>query len=222
MPFTSRRVFDLVLHEFRQEYKNRQAIAGLLTYSLASLFVTWLSFRSTPESGTWNALFWIIQLFAATNAVARSFLQESRGIQLLHYVLFRPEEMIIAKTVFSFVLLLVLGHLNLAFFLLIFPLENIDLSAFITVNVLGSLGLSIVFTLVSAIASRAQGNASLVAILGFPLIFPLLITLIRYSQACMEGTPTPEEWNQALLSLAGLDAMLAALSFILFPYLWRD
>ncbi|MFM1745085.1 MAG: hypothetical protein RLZZ630_1022, partial [Bacteroidota bacterium] len=64
MPFTSRRVFDLVLHEFRQEYKNRQAIAGLLTYSLASLFVTWLSFRSTPESGTWNALFWIIQLFA--------------------------------------------------------------------------------------------------------------------------------------------------------------
>ena len=222
MPFTSRRVFDLVLHEFRQEYKNRQAIAGLLTYSLASLFVTWLSFRSTPESGTWNALFWIIQLFAATNAVARSFLQESRGIQLLHYVLFRPEEMIIAKTVFSFVLLLVLGHLNLAFFLLIFPLENIDLSAFISVNVLGSLGLSIVFTLVSAIASRAQGNASLVAILGFPLIFPLLITLIRYSQACMEGTPTPEEWNQALLSLAGLDAMLAALSFILFPYLWRD
>jgi len=222
MPFTSRRVFDLVLHEFRQEYKNRQAIAGLLTYSLASLFVTWLSFRSTPESGTWNALFWIIQLFAATNAVARSFLQESRGIQLLHYVLFRPDEMIIAKTVFSFVLLLVLGHLNLAFFLLIFPLENIDLSAFITVNVLGSLGLSIVFTLVSAIASRAQGNASLVAILGFPLIFPLLITLIRYSQACMEGTPTPEEWNQALLSLAGLDAMLAALSFILFPYLWRD
>ena len=222
MPFTSRRVFDLVLHEFRQEYKNRQAIAGLLTYSLASLFVTWLSFRSTPESGTWNALFWIIQLFAATNAVARSFLQESRGIQLLHYVLFRPAEMIIAKTVFSFVLLLVLGNLNLAFFLLIFPLENIDLSAFITVNVLGSLGLSIVFTLVSAIASRAQGNASLVAILGFPLIFPLLITLIRYSQACMEGTPSPEEWNQALLSLAGLDAMLAALSFILFPYLWRD
>lgn len=222
MPFTSRRVFDLVLHEFRQEYKNRQAIAGLLTYSLASLFVTWLSFRSTPESGTWNALFWIIQLFAATNAVARSFLQESRGIQLLHYVLFRPEEMIIAKTVFSFALLLVLGHLNLAFFLVIFPLENIDLSAFISVNVLGSLGLSIVFTLVSAIASRAQGNASLVAILGFPLIFPLLITVIRYSQVCLEGTPSPAELNQALLSLAGLDAMLAALSFILFPYLWRD
>jgi heme exporter protein B len=222
MPLTVRRVFDLVIHEFRLEYKNKQAIAGLITYSLSSLFVTWLSFRATPEAITWNALFWIIQLFAATNAVARSFLQESRGIQLLHYVLFRPEEMIISKTIFSFVLLLILGHLNLGFFLLIFPLENIDLAAFIMVTVLGSLGLSIVFTLVSAIASRAQGNASLVAILGFPLIFPLLITLIRYSQSCLEGAPTAEEWNQSLLSLAGLDAMLATLSFILFPYLWRD
>lgn len=222
MQFTFRRVLDLVAHEFRLEYKNRQAIAGLLTYSLASLFVTWLSLRATPETVTWNALFWIIQLFAATNAVARSFLQESRGIQLLHYVLFRPEEMIIAKTLFSFSLLLLLGHLNLGFFLLLFPLEHIDLVGFITINVLGSLGLSIVFTLVSAIASRAQGNASLVAILGFPLIFPLLITLIRYSQVCIEGASSPDEWNQSLLSLIGLDAMLAALSFILFPYLWRD
>ena len=40
-----------------------------------------------------------------------------------------------------------------------------------------------VFTLMSAIAAKAQQNAALIAILGFPVILPILLLLMRLSQS---------------------------------------
>ncbi|MEP7264257.1 MAG: ABC transporter permease, partial [Bacteroidota bacterium] len=75
--------------------------------------------------------------------------------------------------------------------------------------------------LVSALASRAENNSALMAILGFPLIIPLLITVIRFSKNAIEGIDYAA--NQPyLVILISLNLLVFALSFLLFPYLWRD
>src|SRR5258706_583311 len=69
----------LVGHHFRQEWKQRHAFFGLVLYCAATIFIAYLAFRNSIDTVTWNALFWIIMLFASVNALAKSFLSESRG-----------------------------------------------------------------------------------------------------------------------------------------------
>jgi len=213
--------FKLVSHEIRLEFKNKQALTSLLVYSLATIFIAYISYRTALDPITWNALFWIIMLFAATNAIARSFLQESRGLQLFHYILLNPSIVILAKTSYNILLLSVLGIINLLAFSLFFALPIENLMQFIGGLFLGSFGLSAVLTLVSGIVSKAHSQAALVAILGFPLLFPLLITIIKFSNLAISGVDWSVNQPNFLLLIA-LNSIIVALSFLLFPYLWRD
>ncbi len=87
---------------------------------------------------------------------------------------------------------------------------------------LGGTGLSLVFTLMSAIAAKAQQNAALIAILGFPVILPQLLLLMRLSRAAFgEIFREGALWQLAGLT-AGLDILVVVMAIILFPYLWKD
>ena len=98
------------------------------------------------------------------------------------------------------------------------PLENS--LKFVGISLFGALGLSLVFTFLSAIAARAQQNAALMAILGFPLIIPQLLLLMRLSNAAF-GAFQGSIFEITCL-LAGLDMLIIALAVILFPFLWKD
>jgi heme exporter protein B len=58
------------------------------------------------------------------------------------------------------------------------------------------------------------------AVLGFPLIIPQLILLMRLSNATFNETiPIPVT---TILLLIALDLMVILLAVILFPFLWKD
>jgi heme exporter protein B len=213
--------WSLLAHEIKLELRNRQALIGLLVYSLSTIYITYLSYRQTLDPVTWNALFWIIMLFAATNAIARSFLQDSHGLQLYYYTLIDPAVLILARTAHSILLLGFIGSINYLCYSLLFELEIANKTAFLLSLVLGVTGFASTLTLVSSIASKARGNAALVAILGFPLLFPLILTVINASGHSIEHS----EWEGiqgSLILLSALNIILIALSYILFPYLWRE
>lgn len=132
-----------------------------------------------PDANVWNALFWTIQLFICVNAVAKSFLQENRGRMLYFYSVASPVEFIVGKIIYNLVLMVLMSLVSLLMFsvFLANPVDNILL--FTGIAVLGGAGISIVFTLMSAIAAKAQQNAALIAILGFPVILPQLLLLMR-------------------------------------------
>jgi heme exporter protein B len=87
--------------------------------------------------------------------------------------------------------------------------------------VLGSFGISSVLTMVAAIASRASQNFSLMAILSFPVILPLLGSLMKVSAAALSG----HSWTGLqgfLVILTLINLVVVILAYLLFPYLWRD
>ncbi|MCZ0211698.1 hypothetical protein OZK63_40775, partial [Streptomyces sp. UMAF16] len=53
------------------------------------------------------------------------------------------------------------------------------MTAFVGISMLGGLSLSLVFTFLAAIAAKAEQQAALMAIMGFPLIIPQLLLLIK-------------------------------------------
>src|SRR3954469_1780921 len=99
----------LIKKELMLEWRQKYAFNGLLLYVGATVFVCYLSFRQIAEVPVWNALFWIIQLFAAANALAKSFLQESRGRALYYYSVADPQHVILSKIIYNFFLMFLLS-----------------------------------------------------------------------------------------------------------------
>jgi heme exporter protein B len=173
-----------------------------------------------PETRVWNGLFWVIQLFICINAVAKSFLQESRGRMLYFYTLASPGNFVLAKLLFNSLLMLVMSVLSILLFTLFLGNPVQKTLPFIGLVLLGGWSLSLVFTFLAAIAAKAQQNAAIMAVLGFPLIIPQLLLLMRLSNAVFAPLLTIP-LNTILLLLA-LDAMVILLAVILFPFLWKD
>jgi len=119
-------------------------------------------------------------------------------------------------------LMVVMSLLSLLLFV-IFLSNPVDNSLrFIGIVVLGGGSISIVFTLMSAIAAKAQQNAALIAILGFPVILPQLLMLMRLSKAAFAEVFREGAVLQLAGLISGLDILVVAMAVILFPYLWKD
>ena len=205
-----------ILLETRQQY----TFYGILLYVVSTIFVVYLA-MGQPEEKVWNALFWIIQLFVCINAVAKSFLAESRGRMLYFYSIAGARDFILAKLSFNVILMLLMSLLSLSIFTLLLgnPLEN--LLIFAGISILGGISLSLVFTFLAAIAAKAQQQAALMAIMGFPLIIPQLLLLMKVSSIAFSAVVQNGLWQMILL-LIGLDIMVMLLAVILFPFLWKD
>jgi len=206
---------DLLL-EIRQQY----SFYGILLYVAATLFVLYLA-MGQPEASVWNGLFWMIQLFVCVNAVAKSFLAENRGRMLYFYSIAGGRQFILAKLVFNVLLMAAMtlaGWLLFAIFLGNPVLHGFQ---FLGITLLGGTSLSLVFTFLSAIAARAQQNAALMAIMGFPLVIPQLMLLMRISNIVFSDV-IQAGLLQMVALLAGLDILVIALAIILFPFLWKD
>jgi heme exporter protein B len=205
-----------ILLEFRQQY----SFYGVLLYVASTIFVLYLA-MGQPENTVWNGLFWMMQLFICVNAVAKSFLQESRGRQLYFYSLCHPVYFMLAKMIFNAGLMLLMSMVSLLLFRLFLgsPLDHPFL--FIGISCFGAVSISLVFSFLAAIAARAQQNAALMAILGFPLIIPELMLLMRMSNIAFSDV-----FQSGLMSIVLLlfcfDIMVVVLSVILFPFLWKD
>ena len=205
---------DLLL-EVRQQY----SFYGILLYIMATIFVLYMTIRE-PEPKVWNGLFWVIQLFICINAVAKSFLQETRGRMLYFYSIVNPRDFILAKLVFNSVLMLLMSFLSILLFSLFLGNPVQKVLPFIGLVLLGGWSLSLVFTFLSAIAAKAQQNAAIMAILGFPIIIPQLMLLMQLANTVFSDKTGIA--LSTLLLIVTLDVLVVMLAVILFPFLWKD
>jgi heme exporter protein B len=181
-----------------------------------------MCFRSIPQPAAWNALFWIILLFASLNAVGKSFAQDSRNRFFYLYTLASPQAIIISKILYNMLLMVFLSTIGFAVYTLLLggnPVLNMPL--FIVNALLGSMGFSAVLTTMSAISARTSNSFTLMAILSLPLLLPVLMTIVKISRNAIDGL-APSVSYKYLAVLAGLNVITCVLSYLLFPYLWRD
>lgn len=210
----------LLKKEFLLEWRQRYAISGILLYVFSTVFIIYTAFVRV-EPRTWNTLFWMVMLFASVNAVAKSFLQENGARQLYYYQLADPLSVIFAKMVYNTLLLLVLGCLTYGAFVLFAgdPVRNHGL--FLAAVLLGSLGFSITFTFISAISAKTNNSATLMAILSFPLVIPILMTLIKITANAL-ALIQDSTVDQDIYILIAIDLLLTGIAMVLIPFLWKD
>ena len=216
---STRFIYTLIKKDLLLEVRQQYSFYGILLYIIATIFVLYMTIRE-PEAKVWNGLFWVIQLFICINAVAKSFLQETRGRLLYFYSIVNPRDFILAKLVFNSVLMLLMSFLSILLFSLFLGNPVQKVLPFIGLVLLGGWSLSLVFTFLSAIAAKAQQNAAIMAILGFPIIIPQLMLLMQLSNTVFSDKMGIA--YSTLLLIIALDVLVVMLAVILFPFLWKD
>lgn len=148
-------------------------------------------------------------------------MQENKNRLLYYYSIASPQAIILSKTIYNALLMTLLSVLALLVYQLFFTNKIGDpLFYFLTV-LLGSMSFSTVFTMISAIASKAGNNGTLMAILSFPVVIPVILLLIRLSKNAMDGIDRSFSYENIGVLLA-INVIVITTSLLLFPYLWRD
>ena len=202
------------------ELRQQHAFYGILLYIVSTVFVINMM-MGKPEEQIWNALFWVVQLFVSVNAIAKSFMQESRGRMLYFYSLVHPRAFIAAKLLYNILLMSLMSLLTLISCMIFLGNPLAKFWYFTGVVMLGGISLSLLFTMLAAIAAQASQNAALMAIMGFPIIMPLLMLLGSVARSAFVTVYQPGLPNMFML-LGGMDILIIGLAMILFPFLWKE
>jgi heme exporter protein B len=218
-----RQIVILLRKEMMIEFRLKSSLFSLMLYLFGIAMVCYLSFyhKTSQLSGiTWNALFWISQLFIAINGIGKSFIGEPKSRNYYYYVLIDARAVILSKIIYNMLLVVVLSMLSYGFMRLLLPIEILNIPLFMSNLALGVMAFSVILTLVSAIASKANNNATLMAILSIPLMIPVEMLMVKISNHAIDGLDVSFVYDE-LLALGGVNILIIGVSYILFPYLWR-
>ncbi|WP_020537667.1 heme exporter protein CcmB [Lewinella cohaerens] len=210
----------LLWRDWILEWRTRYALSGIVLYVLATIVLVYSALIDIQPK-VWNAIFWVIILFAAVSAIVKSFVQESQSRQLYYYNLVHPLALLLAKMIYNTSLLFLLSLLSWGALALLTGNPVKETGLFILAIFLGSMGLSIAFTFVSAISAKAQNSATLMAILGFPVIIPILLTLVKIGANALRLIQDTSISSDILI-LVAINLVLLSVSILLYPFLWRD
>ena len=215
------RILELIKKDFIVEIRNAQTISAIVLFTLTVAFIVYKSFNALAPL-QWNVMLWIVVLFSTLNALVKSFSGDAAKTTLFYYTLYHPLEVILAKILYNFMLSMAVFFLSyLAFgFLLENPVK--DYFLYFSGASLGMLGISTIFSFVSAIiSSQESGAVLLMSVLALPLTLPCMLLMIKVSSVAMR-LMVDSSVDKDILILVGVDLLLLALVTLLFGELWKS
>ena len=168
------------------------------------------------------ALFWVIMFFSAMSGLAQVFIREEEtGTALALKLTADPDCIYIGKLVFNFVLLSTMTAIVTPLFFVFTDAPVDNLPWFLAVLALGVVGLCGATTLVASIIAKASGKGALFSVLSFPILMPLLISLVSATQKTLENAPF-SEFSAELQFLVAYAVVMVTASLMLFKFVWQE
>ena len=210
--------------DLKLEMRSRYALNMLLMFVLSSLLL--IAFAIGQESVSermQSALLWIVILFSASIGLGRSFVaEEERGTVLLLQLNVPGSQVFAGKLIFNFLLLLAVDIVALVVFALLLNMVIENWGLLIASLVLGSVGLAGATTLLAAIIARASNKGPLLPVLLFPLLIPLLLSVVRASRAALSGGLGISGAMGDLQTITLFSGVVITAAVLLFDYVWQD
>lgn len=209
--------------DWRCEFRTRYALNTVLLFALTTLVVVSVSLgplgANLPARGSiLPMLLWLILLFAAAAGLPRVFgVEEERHTATALRLSATPSALFAGKAAYSLTLFLAIEAFTAPLFLAMMQLPVADPALFIAAMLAGGYGLAVGSTLVAAIVGQARSQATLFAVLSFPVLLPLLLLAIEATRAAVGGLSGGEGMAQLLL----YDAIVTVAGLMLFPVIWN-
>ena len=218
-----RETWFLFRHFWKADVRAQHSIAGLVLFAIATVYAAYQVVQGRPEPETWNALAWIILLFTAFNGVSRT-LEEDRS-EVLAYLrtAVQPLHFMLARTLHNVVVLTGLSCLVVFFMGLLLgwaKLDGMRIAGFVGGMALTAVALGTTLTLLALIAARAGAGFGMTAVLGLPLVLPVVLVSTTLGSELMSGVSLADTWHNFAF-LGALAAGSGVFGAVLFPDLWR-
>ena len=210
----------LVRAEFQLDLKKPAVLAAAM---LQMATMTLLAFLSQPNinAKVWSSLFWIILIFCTLQAISKNFLGVNRARWIYFNQLSTPQNILWSKMIYGWftMTLLTLANLLLFAFFMGFPIQHP--AAYFCNLTLVVAGIGSIFTLIGAIATKANQAGFLAPVLSLPVILPLILVGMQASNKTLNPVLVSSVWNDIAL-VGALDGLIIVLAVILFQPLWKD
>lgn len=210
--------------DWQSELRTRYAINALAMFILVTISVILFSIGQEKISEyLTGGLLWVVIFFSAMSGLSRAFVsEEERGTTLTLQLIAKPSNIFSGKLLFNVLLVFIMNiAISILFFLFFesFVIKNFLL--FLAAFIFGNFGIAISSTIIAAIISKANSKGTLYPVLSFPILLPLILTLLELTKFAVDG----KSIDEALVELAVLicyDVIMLTASYLLFDFIWKD
>ena len=215
--------YSIFKKDIRSEIRNRYVINSLLMFVIITISIIKFSIGDDKvDDSILSGLFWIVIFFSAISGLARVFIKEEEtGTSMALKLAAGPTEIFLGKLLFNFVLTFSLNIVIFFLFYLITGIKINNFGAFFLSVILGNFGIVAASTIIAAIIAKANSKGTLYPVLAFPVLLPLLLTLIDSTKLASEGAPITELIGDFQI-LISYSVVITVISIFLFKFVWED
>lgn len=206
------------------ELRTRYALNALFLFTVTTLSIILFSFQSATVPAQVHAgLLWVLIFFAAMSGLSRAFItEEDRGTILLLKLSTVSTPVFYGKLLFNVLLLLALTAVLTVMYALVVPGFVVEgIWTLCTALFLGTVGLASASTIIGALIAKANARGTLYPVLSFPIVLPLLLTVIRATTTAMEDPSWGAAGDEYRVLLSYI-AVINAASYLVFDFIWKD
>ncbi len=215
-----KRIALLILAEFQLDLKKPAVLASAFLQMATMALLAFLS-QPSINATIWSSLFWIILIFCTLQAVSKNFLGVHRARWIYFNQLSSVQSILWSKMVYGWISMIVLTCANLLFFGFFMGFPIAHPGAYLTNLILVAAGIGSVFTLIGAIASKANQAGFLAPVLSLPVILPLILVGMQASNKTLNPVLVSSVYKDIAL-VGALDFLIVVLCGILFQPLWKE
>jgi heme exporter protein B len=218
------KAYSLFRKDWRSEMRTRYAINALAMFILVTISVILFSIGNENISEfLTGGLLWVVIFFSAMSGLSRAFVsEEERGTTLTLQLIAAPSTIFSGKLIFNLLLVFLMNIAITFLFTILFDsfiIQNWTL--FLTAFILGNFGIGISSTIIAAIISKASSKGTLYPVLSFPILLPLILTLLELTKYAIDG----KSLEDSLVEIAVLicyDVIMLTASYLLFDFIWKE
>lgn len=206
------------------EFRTREILLTMALFSMLLVIIFAFAFLSDPTKAKdyGPGIIWVTVLFSATIGQNRLFDRE-RENGCLWGLLLSPIDagtIFLAKATAQFIFTVLMELPTILLIILFFDLPLVQPMEFIASLLLGTVALSLVGTLFSAMLMNARMKEVLLPLVTYPLLVPVVIAGVKVTSVAV-GAPVNEDAWMWLKFLLGFDMIFAVATWFLFGRMIR-
>jgi len=215
--------WTVFVKDLRLELRTRESLSTMVVFAAAVILLFSFAFDAGPAQfrAFTPGLMWLTYFFTAVLGLLRSFGQE-KELEAYSLLLTAPvnrSAIYLGKAAAFFVFLLAAQLVSLPLFGLFLEMPLLRAPASLAlILVITDLAIAAVGTLIAGMSLRSPAGETLLPILLFPLLAPLLIAATRATSAALAGRPLGE-WDFWLMLLVTFFALFVLAGTFIFDYI---
>jgi len=215
----------LLSKELRTEFRSRELLTTTVVFILVVLILFSFAISPTTEESRefGPGLLWLAILFAASLMLQPCFLREQSNDTLssLRLAVSDPFSIFLAKLIANTLFLLLTELIMLPFFAIFYNVPILpEFHWLLLVLFLGSLGVSVAGTALSAISAQARMRELLLPLLLLPLLTPVLVVSATVTVSLFEREPIVK--GKGIAFLAVFDVVFLTALWLFGEYLLEE